>query len=232
MTFNLPVFFLSLFLFSVSSKNAFSAPLNVECEGDPEAKNKVIYLHGLDTEPSGPGERWTRDHLARMAAELDLQIALPRSNELCPPEALARHSPDRPAFCWENPNYSELIQSVLRASETCFDTKEPFGIIGFSTGGHLINQWILHSDEFEIKPNWFISVAANRSYLIDQKIKTHIQSDRPKVGFIFEKKAPDTRKTLGHFLLENGAQTGLFEFEGGHYFPPELVKHVLTEQLK
>jgi hypothetical protein len=219
-----PISLLILFIYC----NTPALAIEATCEGSSEAKNHIIYLHGLDTEPSSPSEQATRAKLSEMAQELDLRIAFPRSQDLCPDEALKRYSPDRPAFCWENGDHDTLISRVIEASRACFNTAEPFGVIGFSTGGHLVNRWVLHSEVFRRIPSWFISIATGRrAYRILQDQKIQIQSQSPRITFIYEKVGVPTPKTLASFLSENGAQVNVHEFEGGHYFPPAIVKEAL-----
>ncbi len=55
----------------------------VDCLGNPDADNTIVYLHGLDTEPPGPQELENRKILAQLAEVAQVRIALPRGSEIC-----------------------------------------------------------------------------------------------------------------------------------------------------
>ena len=223
--------FLLMTAFSFSGA-ASAAPLEVSCIGSPDAKNKIIYLHGADTQAPGAYEQWTRHHLAVMAKLLDLRIAVPRSNEACPPEALEGFPKGAKTACWENQNYDDLIAEVLTARETCFSSEDPYGVIGFSSGGDLLTRWMLFSNKYNAQPQWFIPVAIARPYYVSPKIIRDLNSNPKKITFVFGNEDPGIGRALIRTLKKTKTETYEIEFDGGHEFSPLWVTHAITQYLR
>jgi hypothetical protein len=217
-------------LATIQTTQGMEPLLKTQCLGPTDAHFGVIYLHGLDTEPSGPGEQSTAIALQKLAETFHLRVALPRSEDPCPPRAVARYGAG--TVCWENPDFEKTISRVLASSEGCFSMSLPFGVIGFSTGGHLVNQWILNNPKFPRTPAFWMPIATHREYPLNPTLQAFIQASRPRVSFLIEARhLSDLSNPLPAWLSNHGAKAQFYPYEGGHYFPPDTVYQALLHLL-
>lgn len=210
---------LSIFLFSIST-------WSIECLGPKEAKNSVVYLHGMDTQAPGQQEVLIREKLSALATKLNLRIALPRASDKCPPDAKL--------ICWGwNFNDAKVIDASLAASalsaKECFPEAKTMGLIGFSNGGFVANQII--KDCRRTPFSWFFSIGAAGSWKKDDS------KDLSKCGRLYlfagkqDKSNYSNIKNFSVWLKEQKATIELIEYEEGHTVPSKELEQSLKKLL-
>lgn len=206
----------------------FSTPAwSIECIGLKDAKNSVVYLHGMDTEIPGEQEILIRQKLTTLAAKLNMRIALPRASDTCPTNSKL--------LCWGwNFNDSKVVNAALAnaalAAKECFPKAKKMGLLGFSNGGFVANQIIRDCKHTQF--SWFISIGAAGDW------NSADSKDLSKCGQLqlFAGKQDKSNykniKTFAAWLKERKAKVDLIEYEEGHTVPLKALELSLQEILK
>lgn len=193
-----------------------------DCIGPKNAKAGMVFLHGMDSPEFGPQERKTREHLAKIAGELDIAFALPRSTMKCPTK------PDLVCWGW---SFHELdsVDNALAASEkakqTCFPEAKSTGIMGYSNGGYVVNYILKYCKKNSF--DWAISIGAGSTWK-DSDPVTDMSSCGKYVFLIGTKDTYnyDTVLKMKPWLEKRNVKFSISEYDDGHTVP---YKELLTE---
>jgi hypothetical protein len=99
----------------------------ISCVPQKDAKASLIYLHGLDPEPTPREELNHRQMVTELAAKNKLNLFIPRSTILC-----------KERYCWPNNDpklHKEVYDAILIESKKCLGDAQPLILLGFSNGG-------------------------------------------------------------------------------------------------
>ena len=211
---------LIIYLFLIST----SLPVfSQECIGPKTAKIGMVFLHGMDSPEFGPQERKTREHFTKMAKELDIAFALPRSPMKCPTK------PHLVCWGW---SFQELnsVDNALAASEkakqTCFPEAKSTGIMGYSNGGYVVNYILKYCKKNSF--NWAISIGAGSTWK-DSDAVTDMSSCGQYVFLtgIQDTYNYDTVLKMKPWLQKRKVNFSIAEYDGGHTVPyNELLAEV------
>lgn len=196
-----------------------------ECIGPNDAKNGVVYLHGMDTSTPSSMEVTNRTTLTKISNELEVTIALPRAKDRCPTQPSLH--------CWGwNFNDAKIMDSALAsvqaAKDFCFPKAKNVGLVGFSNGGYVVNYALKSCKKSEI--NWSISIGAASTW------KDNEGPELSNCGkYIFmagsEEEALHTIKKMIPWLTKRKVDFDIMEFPGGHTVPYKELKTVIQTNL-
>lgn len=194
------------------------------CLGRASARHSAVYVHGKDTLLPSMQELGNRVTFSKIAKELDLRIALPRSKSRC------KDNPD--LLCWPQDDTESLLVSsawIQGSADHCFSKEARFGIIGFSNGGFLASRLV----QFCVLPNevlWVLSVGSSGSWgRRNKKDLSHCGRLRLVVGR-GDPHLSYAREYAAH-LKELGADVELAEYPDGHTLPFEPIRKVIEKLL-
>jgi predicted esterase len=189
----------------------FRSPMACDCLGPDDAADHVVYLHGLDT--NGPAwiEWQNRARLRALAQSLHLRIALPRAGGAWP-----QHGAEE---------IGRALASVKSQAETCFPSRTPFGLIGFSNGGNFANALFLQCSAGN--PAWIVSIASEGGV---PKDLAPLSSCGP-IRLIAGRHDPAfaNSRGLARQLAKHGADVRFIEHPGLHELPFEQTRAAVAE---
>ena len=207
----------------------------VSCIGPEDAEHFMVYLHGADLGKIGPYERENRQALESIANALKIRIAVPRSPQLCSGTVIGE-------VCWwvfEHPELvSKTMTQVIDSREQCFSRSQPYGVLGFSNGGYLLNHWVTRTQcSFSTQkkrelPDWMISFSAV-SGEIDDDLQSLAQAECPALQHVigdrdlnnYSERYYNRLKNLGTNLIP------IHVFKGKHELEPTALYQVLETML-
>lgn len=205
-----------LLVFSILNVRAdvSESQLDVTCIGNDNAQGFLIYLHGMDSIIPSSQEVTNRKILSDLALKYNLKIAMPRAEMKCPTQL--------GSICWGwEWNYLELttiIPKILSARKQCFSSDKPFGVIGFSNGGYLLNNWYQAGllPSFGIKPSFIISSGANRGFIPSNSID--LSKNPPLILIAGDQDIynHDMNEAYSAQLMTMQADVKVITFIGGH----------------
>lgn len=196
-----------------------------ECYGPTPAKAYIIYLHGIDSAEPGPLEQLNRTRLKKIAEDLGVRIALPRSPQPCA---------DGKKLCW-NPNadspenaYAQL-KAAQALSKECFPQQgaSPH-LLGFSSGGFLANKILRYCLDAEFKTVTSVGAAS----AVSAGDPLDLRSCKPLRMLLSRTEA--TRNDAEKFMkamLKRGGRVSMDYFEGNHELPLTETEKILSEQI-
>jgi pimeloyl-ACP methyl ester carboxylesterase len=195
---------------------------STECLG---SKNdlQLIYLHGIfqGNETHPPIE--FRDDLRRLANELPIRIAVPRSHLLC------KRSKDR--YCWgddQPKTIEEVYSKLLKSVASCFDVKKGFGIIGFSNGGYHATRAALRC--LQPQPKFVLAVGSSG----DSRLAVSPDlSSCAEVHLLIGIKdmTRDGARGFSEAAAKSKLRVSYATFNGGHTLPMPEVRRFLRDRL-
>lgn len=217
-----------LLVFSILNVRAdvSEAQLNVTCIGNDNAQGFLIYLHGMDSIIPSPQELTNRKILTDIALKYNLKIAMPRAEMECPTQL--------ESICWgwtwSSLELTTIIPKILSAREQCFSSDKPFGVIGFSNGGYLLNNWFQAGllPSFGINPSFIISSGADRGFILSNSIDLSKNPPLILIAGDHDIYNHDMSETYSAQLMTMHADVKVVTFNGAH----ELNEDVLTTALK
>jgi predicted esterase len=218
--------FLAIFVTPLSSFAQIPSNPPIVCIGPESAKNHAIYLHGMDTASPSSHELKIRDRLGQLAQDLDMRIAVPRSQNICPK--------NQDQLCWSQKSSDDVrrtIASQVIASEMCFGSKKPDGIVGFSNGGYLLGKAAVN--DCDISPFKFVVAIGSAGSVRGESAKR--QPSCTPFTLMIGKKDKLTYNSAVAFAtqLKNfRANSYLVEYVGGHDVPDFELKEVLTKHFQ
>jgi len=214
--------FIHLFhlLMQILTSNLASAKVEITCIGAADAKNQVIFLHGIITETkTGPQPNY-RTLLDQVAKDANLRIAMPISKDSCRGDTKKR--------CWVGNNgkqISTIWNNVLTASSQCIDTKKPFGLIGHSNGGYMGGRIIMRC--LKPQPKW--AVVGGAAGDISHAAEAESKNCAPLKVFIGKNDLTNQKaKKFVEQMQGKKRDATLIEYNGGHDFQlKSLVELIL-----
>lgn len=218
---NLSFKIIHIFIFgSMFSLSICSDAMATDYIGSKDAKNFVLYLHGMDSPGPSKQERTNREVLKKIAEKLDILFALPRSESKC--------SNNEKLLCWEQDTIEELQKTyaVIKDSVDRKIHENSFGIIGFSNGGFFVSKLLQHGITNE--PLWFLSIGSAGSW--NSKNKIDLKNRSPIVILIgrHDRWHYDYAHKYANYLKEAKANVHLMAFDGGH----EMLAQPIIEAIK
>lgn len=206
--------FFLLAIFTICTSAIATTPLEVNCIGDKNAKNALIYLHGMDSIAPSRQEVSNSKQLELLAKQLDLVIALPRAKNKCPD--------NEQMLCWgwafKQVELEEILPSILDSREACFLKDKPFGMMGFSNGGYLITQWYrraLIPVQNQI-PYFFVATGSDKGFVPSSTSSLKINPPLTLIIGDADFYNRDDHADFYNQLLVYGAPVKRIEFQGGH----------------
>jgi hypothetical protein len=237
------VFVLLGFSIACAYGGIFDRDLSVSCIGPEDATTFVVYLHGMDYKNPGMKERMNRIVLEEIARTQKIRIAVPRSDQYCGYKGANKER------CWtwgtpETPIHVKLWPKIIRSRTKCFSKDKKFGIIGFSNGGYLLNQWVRDKclkPEVKTMPEWLIAVGSARgreSALSEDSL--HSEKCPPIIHLVGHQDLDnqgngDTNEPSDPFayvnaLKQRGAKIlDQFTFDGGHKLDVDSLSKALNK---
>lgn len=219
------IFFFGCVGSSVSNVSQPSSS-SVNCLGNPEASNTIVYLHGLDTEPPGPQELENRKILTQLAETAQVRIALPRGSEIC-----------GKLHCWgwnsDDKEARLAAQAIERAAQFCSPKYKSIGLIGFSSGGYIAMKLFRSNIFHEIGKGvrWAIVVGSGM-------MKGHLEPNPKSVkGYLMlligdkDKGNYDLDQNYFHLLTQKSQNVSLKVFSGGHEIPSEELRAIAIRSI-
>ncbi len=149
----------SMLLVSVLACSRSPAPdlRDATCLGPADAKQFVVYVHGIDLATIGDEEVANRSNLAHIADALSLRIALPRAPSPCPDQSAS--------LCWgwtfSNAELTTASTAIANAATACFGNRD-YGAIGFSNGGYLLTNLVQDCALHSLLPHalWVVTIGS------------------------------------------------------------------------
>ena len=210
-------------------------PMPVSCIGPEDAEHFMVYLHGADLGHIGPYERENRVALEEIANTLKIRIAVPRATSLCSGTVIGE-------VCWWVFDHPELVErtmtQVLDARESCFPRSQPFGILGFSNGGYLLNHWFvknqcsISSGKDRKLPSWMIAFSAIGIGGQPLEEEQHFDGSHcPALQYVIgDRDLNNFDRTFYHHLQMRGARLLPVDmFKGKHELEPKALYHALEK---
>ena len=194
-----------------------------ECIGSKTAKAGMVFLHGMDSPEFGPQERKTREHFAKMAKELDIAFALPRSPMKCPTKPHL--------VCWgwsfhELDSVDNALAASEKAKQTCFPEAKSTGIMGYSNGGYVVNYILKYCKKNSF--DWAISIGAGSTWK-DSDPVTDMSSCGKFVFLIGTKDVYNYSivQSMKPWLTKRKVNFTVPEYDDGHTVPyKELLEEI------
>lgn len=188
------------------------APMECECVHRGGALLNIVYLHGLDSYGPSWHEVRSRETLKSIAQVLRANLAFPRAPGMWPKGTVADLQRSR-----------DIINA---AAGECFESRAPFGIIGFSDGGNLANQLYL-----QCRPpgaRWIVSVGSEGALPASDKRSL---SGCGAITLVAGRHEPTLAVTRGFArqLAARGAQVRYIEHPGPHDIPFEETVSAIGE---
>ena len=198
-----------------------------ECIGPKDATHYAIYLHGMDTEKPSEQEKINREHLAAVAKELKMKIALPRAPGKCPV--------NESELCWgwnfkDAKENKAIIATITAAKLNCFVSAKDVGLIGFANGGQAVNQIYRSCNSKNFA--WFISVGAGSAWGSKEAPDLNTCGPIRLIAGKQDKYNFESIKGFAKWLTEKKADVAITEFEGGLILPEKELKDFLTTLIK
>lgn len=175
----------------------------------------------MDTEPPSSQELENRKVLTKISTSLNIGIALPRAQSKCP---------NKNQICWGwNFNEKASIDSALKVAketkERCFPKAQHITLIGFSNGGHVVNQIIkdCRNNEFD----QLVSIGAGSTW---NKDETKDLSQCGSITLIAGKKDASNYqliKELDKWFKKRKANVKVIEHDDGHILPQKDLENIL-----
>lgn len=212
---------------------AAPAGAKLDCIGEPTAERFVVYLHGMDSEAPSEQEQHNREVLAKLAKAQGVRFALPRASMACPTRA--------GSVCWgwkfDEAEASAAATQIDAAATGCFPGK-PYGVLGFSNGGYLLNK-LLRSCRLEAmlpKAEWLIGVGSAR-FEGEGELEAEPKSLAGCGRLLLLSGREDSynfdpKHHLYELLVAKGADVEHFEFPGGHILEETSLKQALERVSK
>lgn len=224
---------LSIFISACSSPKVGPTPTaDADCLGPRSAKNFAVYLHGQDRESPSLQEQNNRKNLAHLADILGFRIALPRASMHCP------NKPDLICWAWKfnEESAKQTIPAIESAAKRCFANAESVGLIGFSSGGYLVNQIFQHRLESSMQPRvrWILSIGSSFGGWKDADAVSGFSNSVPLTLLVGkdDKYNHDPKDAYFNFLKSHGGRVQLRMFDGGHDVPDEPLIQAVESLLQ
>jgi hypothetical protein len=205
------------FLFLVAifgfSNSAFSG--EVLCLGPKDARESLIYLHGMDPVAPSSQELATRADLERLGHELGLRVAVPRSQTLCPK--------DKTLLCWPQTSRDTLSltwEKILSDSALCF-TRTPSDpiLLGFSNGAYFATQ--LWQECLPSGPRRVLAIGSGET----RREKAPAASCGRLTLLVGRRdQVLPSARAFHKRLLARKSKIDFIEFDGGHQVDPSSIK--------
>ena len=191
---------------------------DVLCYGPKNAKNALIYFHGLDQPSVGELERANRVKLKQIAEDLEIRIALPRTLGKTQDGSLLR---------WPQPQKNLMeaeLGRVLAEATDCLKHQKNLGVLGFSNGGYFLGKVL----QYRLSSNFKFYIGAGSAG--EELAGDSDLSDAAPIYLLVgdsDSTLADTKKYF-HYLESRSANVSMHVFSGGH----ELDLKALSNYLK
>lgn len=202
------------------------------CIGSDRAKKFAIYLHGQDSVEPSELEINNRKNLAHLAEVLDFKIAMPRATQACP------NKPN--LLCWgwkfDQKVAEQSLPLLKKAAEDCFPEASEVSLIGFSSGGYLVNQ--IYQDQLlkkiNFRPQFLLSIGSTFGSWSAIDENKNFSSKIPLVFLIGLQDTynRDLKNAYLNFLQTHAANVSEISFVGGHIVPDEPMISVIRSLLE
>ena len=198
-----------------------------KCLGPADAKNFLVYLHGMDYPNLSTQERTNRAILVRLATQLQFRIALPRAAKACPTKPESR--------CWgwnlDDHEVEATKKLVDTAAKECFPKNAKYGLLGFSNGGYLLSKTFRDCTFKEHFANgaWLILVGAARrdGPLVSPPDSLQGCGSLTILSGDSDQFNSDSKQNLISQLKLKGADAEEIPYTGGHILPEEPLHDLL-----
>ncbi len=202
------------------------------CLGNESAESYLIFLRGMDKAGTDAGEKGLRELFTRLAQELNLRVALPRSSLPC--------SSDRSFRCWGwdfgSGELDTSSQAIQNAASTCFPQDAEFGLLGFSNGGYLLSKLYRNCQLHRHLPQTKFAIVVGATAL-RKPIRDIVQDlrDCGRVRIISGRKDSlnaDLTGSYAQLLRSRGGDVEEIFWDGGHTLPEKELRLVLKQLLQ
>ncbi|MDD1422371.1 hypothetical protein MEO40_25320 [Dolichospermum sp. ST_sed1] len=208
-------------IFLMLSTQIFAAnTYRTTCLGNKNAKEKIIFLHGMAPKRASKANVGFEGLFAQLAKEKNIQIAIPYSSETC--------RKDSSKFCWgleRQDGVSQTYQRILESSKSCFGDAKDFALIGFSNGGYFAAKVILRG--LQPEPKWVVGIgSAGRIKQLNPR------SSYPDFTLVIGKSDMTHSESKSFFqdLKNRNFPVQFREFVGGHDVDKEVISSILSEK--
>lgn len=190
------------------------------CIGDEKAEKYAIFLHGMRRTSVANSEAQSTDkELENLAERAGYRIAVPRSDMLCR---------NKTHFCWGGTS-TESIEStyegIINSAGTCFDTKKPFVVIGFSDGGYHIARAIML--RLDPQPQWTIAIGSSGNI---GHVTSGDLSEASRLTLLVgnSDQVLHSAKYFGQMMKAKKADVEFKTYAGGHVVPYDTLADMLA----